>query len=138
MTPFRILALDGGGLLGTFSASVLAELEKESGRRIVDHFDLITGTSTGGIIAIALAMGVPAEKILEFYTTRGPKISPPAQRATAWIRTLSNFFRPKFAPAPLRESIVSVIGEGKLRDAHTRLAIPAYEASPGRVYVFKT
>ena len=55
--PFRILSLDGGGIMGAFSASALATFERVTGRRIVEHFDLITGTSTGGIIAIGLAMG---------------------------------------------------------------------------------
>jgi len=46
---FRVLALDGGGIKGTFTASVLATWEQQTGLRIVDHFDLIAGTSTGGI-----------------------------------------------------------------------------------------
>jgi patatin-like phospholipase/acyl hydrolase len=58
--PFRILSLDGGGVKGTFTAAVLAELESMSKKRLWQHFDLITGTSTGGIIAIALGLGVPA------------------------------------------------------------------------------
>ena len=84
---FRILSLDGGGLLGTFTACVLAELEddlkKRSGYqsfRLVDHFDLITGTSTGGILAIGLAMGVPARQLLSFYQEKGPTIFPPLGR----------------------------------------------------------
>src|SRR5262245_32590787 len=54
--PFRIFSLDGGGgIMGAFAASALATFKQATGRRIVDHFDLITGTSTGGIIAIGLA-----------------------------------------------------------------------------------
>ena len=49
---FRILSLDGGGIKGAFTASVLATLEHDTGRSAVEHFDLITGTSIGGIIAI--------------------------------------------------------------------------------------
>ena len=45
---FRVLSLDGGGIKGAFAASVLASLEDDTGLRVVDHFDLITGTSTGG------------------------------------------------------------------------------------------
>ena len=57
-SPFRILSLDGGGIMGAFSVSVLATFEKVTGRKgVVEYFDLITGTSTGGIIAIGLAMG---------------------------------------------------------------------------------
>ena len=74
--PFRILSLDGGGIMGAFPASALATFERATGRRIVEHFDLITGTSTGGIIAIGLAMGASMEEITRFYQTEGPKIFP--------------------------------------------------------------
>ena len=59
---FRILSLDVGGVKGTFSAGFLAEIEQQTGRRIVDHFDLIAGTSTGGIIALALGRKKDAER----------------------------------------------------------------------------
>ena len=58
---FRILSLDGGGIKGTFSAAFLARLEELTGKSVVRHFDLIAGTSTGGIIALALGLGLPAE-----------------------------------------------------------------------------
>ena len=60
MLAFRILSLDGGGIMGAFGAAALAELEvashQQTGKGLVDQFDLITGTSTGGIIAIALVL----------------------------------------------------------------------------------
>ena len=83
--PFRILSLDGGGIMGAFSASALATFEKVTGRRIVEHFDLITGTSTGGIIAIGLAMGASAEEISRFYETEGPRIFPKRSGVRAWL-----------------------------------------------------
>ena len=88
MGMFRILSLDGGGLMGAFSASVLATLERTTGRRLVDHFDLITGTSTGGIIAIGLGMGASAEQILRFYEEQGAAIFPPAKGVGGWLKTL--------------------------------------------------
>lgn len=54
---FQILSLDGGGLRGIFTAAVLAHLEEDHGVRIADHFDLIAGTSTGGIIALGVLHG---------------------------------------------------------------------------------
>ncbi len=45
---FQILSLDGGGIKGLFSAAILAKIEAGLGGRVADHFDLITGTSTGG------------------------------------------------------------------------------------------
>lgn len=135
---FRILSLDGGGLMGAFSASVLATLERTTGRRIVDHFDLITGTSTGGIIAIGLAMGASADQILQFYPERGATIFPLVKGVGGWLKTMRNLRRPKFSPEALREAVASVIGDQPLSAAKTRLAVPAYDASMGRIYVFKT
>ncbi len=76
MTPgrFQILSLDGGGLRGMYTAAVLARLEEDLGIRIVDHFDLIAGTSTGGIIALGLGLGMTPRDILEFYVAHGPRI----------------------------------------------------------------
>ena len=68
---FRILSLDGGGIKGVFTAAVLASFEADTKLKIIDHFDLIAGTSTGGILAIGLAMGLTAEELLNFYRERG-------------------------------------------------------------------
>jgi uncharacterized protein len=138
MGMFRILSLDGGGLMGAFSASVLTTFERTMGRRIVDHFDLITGTSTGGIIAIGLGMGQSAEQILRFYEEKGAAIFPSAKGVGGWLKTLRTLRRPKFSPEALRQAIASVVGDQPLKAAQTRLAIPAYDASMGRIYVFKT
>lgn len=70
----RILSIDGGGVLGTFPASFLAELEEKIDKPIGSYFDLIVGTSTGGIIAIALGLGHKASEILELYEQHGPRI----------------------------------------------------------------
>jgi patatin-like phospholipase/acyl hydrolase len=71
---FRILSLDGEGIRGAFSAACLAEIERKLSRPIVECFDLIAGTSTGGIIAMGLALGVRAEKIEQFYLKYGELI----------------------------------------------------------------
>src|SRR5262245_21872942 len=90
MSTFRILSLYGGRILGAFSAAVLARFEQDCraahGKELIDHFDLVTGTSTGGIIAIGLAMGFSAEQILEFYRTEGAKIFPGAGGVGGWVR----------------------------------------------------
>ena len=70
----RILCIDGGGLLGTFPAAFLASLEEHLEHPIGRYFDLITGTSTGGIIAIGLGLGLRAADILDFYDKQGPSI----------------------------------------------------------------
>ncbi len=142
MHEFRILSLDGGGMMGAFSASVLATYERECRERtdkgLIDHFDLITGTSTGGIIAIGLAMGATAEQVLAFYRERGARIFPRSGGVGSWFRTFRNLFRPQFPPAELRKAIGDVVGEKTLGEAKARLVIPTYDAEMGRVYLFKT
>ena len=83
---FRILALDGGGIKGAFTASVLATFENSLGCPITSQFDLIAGTSTGGILAIALGMGLKPQQMLEFYRARGPVIFPLMRFHKRWRR----------------------------------------------------
>jgi uncharacterized protein len=79
--PKRILALDGGGILGLISIEVLAQLEAmlRTERRnpslvLADYFDLIGGTSTGAIIATCLAMGMPVDQVRRFYLESGQQM----------------------------------------------------------------
>jgi patatin-like phospholipase/acyl hydrolase len=90
---FQILSLDGGGLRGMYTAAVLARLEEDLGIRIVDHFDLIAGTSTGGIIALGLGLGMTPREILEFYTAHGPRIFRDRTRLRSLRRVADEYCR---------------------------------------------
>ncbi len=76
--PFRILSIDGGGICGILPASMLAEIEGRflGGKSVASHFDMITGTSTGGLIAMGLASGMTGKGLRDFYIERGPNIFP--------------------------------------------------------------
>lgn len=71
---FKILCIDGGGIKGLYSAQVLAKFEESFNTRLSDHFDLICGTSTGGIIALAASAKIPMSDVVRFYEDYGPKI----------------------------------------------------------------
>ena len=87
---FQILSLDGGGIRGVFSAAILAAIEEDLDIRLVDHFDLIAGTSTGGIIAVALGLGLRPADILAFSTEHAPRIfSNPAPAAISSMVVLA-------------------------------------------------
>lgn len=140
---FRILSIEGGGILGTFAAGALAEMERSTGRRIVEHFDLIAGTSTGGIIAIGLAMGLPAAEIRDFYVKRGREIFPEVGLVGRWLATARHLLRPKHTTDKLERLLGEILSgpEGvplRLGDARTRLLVPAYDGLSGRIYLFKT
>ncbi|MES2136692.1 MAG: CBASS cGAMP-activated phospholipase [Pseudomonadota bacterium] len=144
------MAIDGGGLKGAFPAAFLAEIEERSGQRIVDQFDLVAGTSTGGIIALGLAMGLSAGEILQFYRDRGPTIfgqrAGGAQGLGDWLgRAASNvgararqFVRSKYSNRELAQALTDVFGERQLGESVTRLVIPAFDSTTCGPYVFKT
>jgi len=70
----RILAIDGGGVRGIVPAVLLASLERATGRPARESFDFLAGTSTGAVIAGAVAAGIPAERLVSLYRRRGPEI----------------------------------------------------------------
>src|SRR5437879_6965842 len=82
---FRILSVDGGGIRGVFPATILAELEQRfgNGRSVGDYFDLIAGTSTGGIIALGIGARFSAAEVRDLYTKRGVEIFPERKRSAA-------------------------------------------------------
>ena len=77
MKRFQILSLIGGGIRGAFVTAFLDRIEQKLGKPIAESFDLIAGTSTGGIIAAGLAMGMPAAQMHDFYVRYGKQIFTP-------------------------------------------------------------
>lgn len=128
---FQILAFDGGGLKGLFAAAVLAEVEAQLQVSIVDHFDLIAGTSTGGLIALALGAGLTPAQIVDFYVTEGPAIF-------GRPRGISRIWHAKHKPDGLRAALTQVFGDRRLGSSAKRLVIPAYSLDLNDVHIFKT
>lgn len=135
---FKVLSLDGGGIKGTFSAAVLAAIEEQGGVRLVDYFDIIVGTSTGGILALAIAAGLPAHEIVEFYVTHGPRIFPPERGPGRWGRLLASTIRPKYVQRPLRTALESVFRARVMGSLQTRVVIPTFSATSGQIRLMKT
>jgi patatin-like phospholipase/acyl hydrolase len=130
---FQILALDGGGAKGLFSADILAHLERDLGVRIRDHFDLIAGTSTGGIIALALGAGLSPSEIVELYQELTANVFPSSRRLNP-----ARLFRSAYSQDALAETLESVFGDRRLEDSAKRLIIPAWDLRTNKVHVFKT
>jgi uncharacterized protein len=133
---FRILALDGGGIKGAFSAAVLQQFETQLGRPLIDHFDLTVGTSTGGITALALACGLKASRIITLYKEDGQKIFPPAK--TGWTGLIKSIFGPKFDNGGLRSALLKYLPDRRFLDLRHNIAITAFDAACARPVVFKT
>lgn len=142
---FQILSLSGGGYRGLFTAEVLAYLEKQAGKPIGQCFDLIAGTSIGGIIALGLGLGHSAEEIRDAFLADGLKIFPPRpEPPKKGIRAKIALYRavvggPRYDGTVLRKMVEKIVGaETLLGEARTRLLIPAINMTEGRVQMFKT
>lgn len=140
---FQILSLSGGGYRGLYTVSVLKHIEAQARRPLHECFDLITGTSIGGIIAIGLSMGATASDIENVFLEEGEKIFPsgePPKGKIRWaISALKQSIAPKYDGKALRRAIIEVIGDEKvIGDAKTRLLIPTVNMTKGSVQMFKT
>lgn len=142
---FRILSIDGGGIRGVFPAAFLDGLEKRytRGRPVVEYFDLIAGTSTGGIIALGLAAGLGANEIRNLYVKRGSEIFPPAPDGFIGVienglRNLYQYFRYRYDRDVLMRLLSQIFGDRKFGTARVRLCIPSVDGRYGEAYIFKT
>ena len=116
--PVKILSIDGGGIRGVIPATVLVAIEERTGKRIAELFDLIAGTSTGGILALGLTLddgnGSPqhsADDLRGLYLDRGAEIFPPLR--PAWARTMRGVFDERYPGAALEDVLKAYMGEAR-------------------------
>ncbi len=138
--PFKILSIDGGGIRGVFPAAYLAELEKRflEGGSIADHFDMIAGTSTGGIIALALGNGMTAQDALRIYIQRGERIFPTETGWPKLRRWARSIFKPKHDPAVLKAELEQEFGTTLFGSSQSRCVIPSFDGQFGEPVIYKT
>jgi patatin-like phospholipase/acyl hydrolase len=140
---FRILSVDGGGIRGLISALAIAEIEKrlgeETGRevRMADYFHLFAGTSTGGLIALALTSPkrVSATELAAFYTEDGPQIF--HRGLGHQIGSLWGLSGPKYTLGPLREAVERRLGTSRISEASRDLLVTSYDMTRSEPYFFK-
>ncbi len=134
--PFRILSLDGGGIKGVYGAVILSRIEREltNGVPIARYFDMIAGTSTGGIMGIGLGLGIPASDIEDLYIKRGKKIFPPWRRRIPLVK----YFRTRYDYKALLHELQEAFGDRLFGESETRLVIPAFLGPKSEIAVLKT
>lgn len=131
-TRFQALALSGGGYRGLYTAQVLADIEEHFGTPAGLHFDLLAGTSVGGILALALAYEIPAVRIVELFEEHGEEIF----EKRAWISARSS----TYSSEPLRKllSKPELFGDRTLGECQHPIIVPAINFTTGKPVVFKT
>lgn len=140
--PFRILSLAGGGFLGLYTANVLAELEAWNGQPLGRRFDLIAGTSVGGILALALAFEIPMANVVKLFVEHGQTIFSsrglPGSRVGRLLDLTRQVMGPKYTGNALHKALRAELGERTLADALHRVVVPAVDVSRSLTKVFKT
>ena len=134
--PFTVLSIDGGGVQGIFAAAMLAHLEADHGIRIAERFDLIVGTSTGGIIGLCLGADMSPQEIVELYVREKDTIFPGSRRRA--LRRPVALFRSKYRPNGLEIALRSVLGDKLLCDSVVPLVVISYDIGQRVPHLFKT
>lgn len=134
--PFRVLSIDGGGMRGLWAASFLRRIEELVSGSINEYFDLLVGTSTGGIICLALGKGMTSAEIAEFYISEGSKIFPYKSKMSRAAKFIC--LQPIYDRYSLGESLSGAFGNTKLGDSVSRLCITSCDSKYNDIYVYKT
>ncbi len=152
--PFRVLSLDGGGMRGIYTASVLHGLGAHFGVKptpnasnfdVGSYFDLVAGTSTGGILACGLAYGQSTSELISLYEEVGKPLfknpTPKSGWGSIWW-AVRNSYRAANKPEPLRSKLESIFEDANLGDLYQRrkiaVCVPASRMMNAKPKVFKT
>jgi uncharacterized protein len=143
--PLRILSVDGGGIRGLIPALVLARLEEllakhpgtAAGARLSDYFHLFAGTSTGGLISLALTApkDVAAADLADFYLEDGPKIF--GQGMFHAMGNLGGLTGPLYGSGELAKALKGRLGDSRLSQAKRDLLVTAYDMTAREPFFFK-
>ncbi len=144
-----VLSIDGGGIRGIIPALVLARIEDSTGLRICRSFDLIAGTSTGGILALALTVPVPgatdvqaltvrypAEELVDLYELQGRQIF--ARSLWKGASSVAGLAEEKYSHAALEEVLREYLGDAWMDEALTKVMVSAYDIEERSPIFFKS
>lgn len=138
---FKILCIDGGGIKGIYTAKLLAMLEDTYKVKITDCFDMICGTSTGGLIALAASLGKPMSEVVDFYQRYGADIFNQRIKNTIIgdiiLGVKQALMNGKYSGNALEKALINVFGNTKISESKNFLCIPSYNILAGRPRVFK-
>jgi patatin-like phospholipase/acyl hydrolase len=127
MGKYRILSMDGGGVRGLITVILLQRLSRRLGSDdwLYQQVDLLAGTSTGGLIALAIANGIPLQTIRELYETKSAQIF--ADSFLDNVKDVGKLFGAEHGNEFLRNELIALFGRLKLRDLPKSVLIPTFD-----------
>lgn len=141
-SSFSVLAIDGGGIRGIIPARILQAIEDRTHRPVAELFDLVAGTSTGGILALGLTKPndgggpeFPARDLLELYTKHGEAIFD----KSSWhaVASIGGLLHERYPVNPLEKLLRERFGDAMLASALVEVVIPAYDLTRPGPFFFK-
>lgn len=135
----RLLSIDGGGIRGIIPALVLCEVERRTGRRTHELFDMLAGTSTGGILACALTHPddpLPAERLVDLYVDEGPRIF--HRSLIKRLFSAGGLVDERYEDDGLLAALRRYLGDARLRDARRPLLVTAYDIDGRFAFFFRS
>lgn len=138
----RVLSVDGGGYLGLATASFIQGTEHHFGKKFSESFDLFCGTSTGAIIALALAKGLNGAELVDLYKKLGSSVFGKWNWYHNTRRSLRGLFMTKYGNSDLKKAMLDVFGDSTLDDILNmhgkRVLITSFCLTTGKPRLFKT
>lgn len=142
---FRILSIDGGGLRGLIPLLILKYIEQKTGKKSYELFDLIVGTSTGGIVAAGLTATEDGktplfeiDKLIELYTTRANDIFPKKRGIRKFIGGIKSVFSPRYSASGLDSILKQYFKNLKLSDTLKPICVTSYDLNNNEISIFKS
>ena len=143
MSTFRILCIDGGGIRGIIPAMIIADIERRTGQPVSELFDLIAGTSTGGILALALVKPgdddkpqYTAEDVIRLYETQGRRIF--SRSLLHRVVSLDGLADKKYQTGPVEKVFQEFFGDDWLSEALTPVMITSYDIQSRDAFFFRS
>jgi uncharacterized protein len=128
----KILAIDGGGIRGAFSAAIIQQMEAVIGKKAGEYFDCFYGTSTGAILAAGLANGMTAEQLKQFYLEKGARMF----EKLPFYNVIKKNLYWTYTKQPLEEELKTVFGDKKIFDIETPISIQTKDTETGTAAFF--
>jgi uncharacterized protein len=129
---FKILCIDGGGVRGIYPAHILKRIEESFNKKIYQLFDMVVGTSTGSIIAGAIAVDYPLKDVVNIFEQKSSFIF-----KKKWF-SFGGVIKSRYGLEELEEIIGLTLGNKTLSQTKIRLVIPATDIVNGNVHIFKS
>jgi uncharacterized protein len=141
-SPCRVLSIDGGGMRGIVPATILAELERQTGKLVPELFDVVVGTSTGSMLAVGLTLpdeqGRPKYKAADFidmYKHLGARIF---HKKRSMLRFFKDLLRPAYPADGIEGVLREYYGDVKMSELLCDVSVPSINLDSMHMHVFST